>query len=93
VFFGSGALEIPLSDRTVLTGALTASRSLDVSLEEQLLAGSRNRIDATGVVACFLTHSVATFGGVGRTLGSTPFGTSIMLVGGISLTLSPHALP
>jgi hypothetical protein len=93
VFFGSGALEIPLTDRTVLTGALTTSRSLDISLEEELLAVSRNRTDVTGVVAYFLTPSVAPFGGIGRTLGSTPFGTSIMLVGGISLTLAPHTLP
>jgi hypothetical protein len=93
VFFSSGALEIPLTDRVAITGALTAARSLDTSPEEKALAISRNRTDISGVAAYFLTPSIGVFGGVGRTLGSDPFGTSFMLVSGVSMTFPGHGVP
>lgn len=89
VIFSSGAVEVPLTSRVVVTGALTQMRSLNQNLAADALALPKSRLDVAGAVAYFLTPSVATFGSIGRTISqSGPLGTALTLNGGISMTFA-----
>jgi hypothetical protein len=93
VFF-STALEVPVNDRVVLTGALSMMRSTNDDLTADSLKLPKGRADATATAAYFLTPSIAVFGGVGRTISSVESsGTSFMLSGGLSMTFAPRITP
>jgi hypothetical protein len=92
-FFASGALEIPVSQRFVATGALVHTRALNEDVNADALGLSKARTDVTGGVAYFVTPTVAAFGSVGRTISAQDanaasfmcsFGMSVM-VGGSSV--------
>jgi hypothetical protein len=54
---------------------------------------TRNRSDLTGALSYFLTPSIATFVGTGRTLSSNPAATSFMLNAGVSMSFTPRVTP
>ena len=94
VLFSSGAVEVPLSNRFVVTGALIQMRSLNQSPAADALALARSRLDLAGAAAYFLTPSFAAFGSVGRTISQAgPLGTSLTLNGGVSITFAQAGVP
>lgn len=90
---GGGAVELPLTNRLVITGALSFSRSLKDDELSDLLQTPRNRTDLTAVAAYFMTPTLAVYGGTGRTLSSDPTATSLLLTGGLSIAFRPALLP
>jgi hypothetical protein len=90
---GGGAIEVPLTDRLMVTGALTHTRSLKADPAADLLQLPAVRTDVSGVAAYFLTSSVAVYGGTGRTLGTGSTATSLTVSGGISVTFVPRMAP
>jgi hypothetical protein len=89
--FGAGALEVPLGDRMVVTGALSSMRSVAEDLTADALGLPKSRTDATVSAAVFVTPTIAVFAGTGRTLGSADAGgSSRMISGGVSVTFAPR---
>jgi hypothetical protein len=87
-FFGGGAVEKAVNDKVVVTGALTFTRSLKEDLAAQAIGIPRSRSDVTAMASYFLTPSIVAFGGTGRTLGSNPSATSLMVNGGVSFSFT-----
>jgi hypothetical protein len=92
-FFAGGAMEASVNDRLVLTGALTFTRSLKADPAAEAFGITRNRSDLTGALSYFVTPSIATFVGTGRTLSSNPAATSFMLNAGVSMSFTPRVTP
>jgi hypothetical protein len=93
-FFGSGAVEVPVSDRVVATGALSVMRSLNENAAADAIGLSKSRADVTASAAYFVTPSIAIFGGTGRTIGNRDgTGTTLLLNVGVSLTFAPRIGP
>jgi hypothetical protein len=88
-FFGSGAIEKPLSERAVITGSMTHMRSLKDDVTADAMGIPKARTDITAVMAYFVNSSIAAFVGTGRTLASGGHGTSFMLTGGLSFSFTP----
>jgi hypothetical protein len=87
--FSSGAVEMPVTNRLIVTGALIQMRSLNDSPAADALGLSKNRLDLAGAAAYFVMPSVAAFGSIGRTISSAgPLGTSLTLNGGVSMTFA-----
>ena len=87
--FSSGALEVPVTNRLIVTGALIQMRSLNDSSAADTLGLSKNRMDLAGASAYFVMPSVAAFGSVGRTISQAgPLGASLMLNGGVSISFA-----
>jgi hypothetical protein len=89
--FGSAAVEMPVTERLVATGALTLMRSVkaDVLADEMGLA--KGRTDLTASAAYFVSDSIAVFAGTGRTLGNSDgTATTFMLSTGVSVTFAPR---
>ena len=87
--FSSGAVELPVTDRLIVTGALIQMRSLNDNPAADALGLSKNRLDVAGAAAYFLRPSVAAFGSIGRTIAlAGPLGTSLMVNGGVSITFA-----
>lgn len=92
--FASTALEVPLNDRVVVTGALSMMRSLSDDPTADALQLPKSRSDVTAVAAYFLTPSIALFAGTGRTISAVEAtGTSFMVTGGLSVTFAPRVTP
>lgn len=92
-FFGGGAMEMPVTEKLIMTGALTFTRSLKEDFAAQAAGIPRNKSDVTVAAAYVLTPQVAAFIGTGRTLGANPSATTLMINGGLSLSLAPRTLP
>jgi hypothetical protein len=92
--FGSSAVEIPVQERLMITTALSVMRAINNDPVADTLQLPKTRTDLNGVAAYFLAPSVAVFGGAGRTISNAAAGgTSLMVTGGISFTLTPRVTP
>ena len=87
--FASGALEIPVHERVLLTPSLSYSRSLRDDAAADVLGLSKTHKDVNVVAAYILSPAMAAFIGTGRTLSNADgSGTSFMLNGGVSFTFA-----
>ena len=87
--FSSGAVEVPITNHLIVTGALIQMRSLNNNPAADALGLSKNRLDVAGAAAYFLRPSVAAFGSIGRTIAPAgPLGTSLIVNGGVSITFA-----
>lgn len=87
--FGSGALEVPVHDRVIVTGGFIVTRALNDDPIADSLRLSKTRADVTGGAAAILTPAIAAFGSIGRTIsGTDENGLSLMLSGGLSFTFT-----
>jgi hypothetical protein len=66
--FGAGALEVPLSQKVILTGSVTHSRSLEEDALADALELSRARWDLMGTAVYVVKPSVSVYASVGRTV-------------------------
>jgi hypothetical protein len=88
-FFGSGAVEAPLSERVIVTGILSYTRALNDDPNADALGLSKARTDLTGGAAFIATSSIALYGSVGRTISAQDANAaSIMLSGGVSVSFA-----
>jgi hypothetical protein len=88
-FFGSGAVEVPLNDRFIVTGVLSHTRALNEDSTADALGLSKARTDLTGGAAFIATSSIALYGSVGRTISTQDANAaSIMLSGGLSVSFA-----
>jgi hypothetical protein len=88
-FFAGGALELPLTGRTMATGALIHTRALNDDANADANGLSKTRTDLTGGAAYFVTPSIALFGNLGRTIsGQDAAAASLMLSAGASMTFA-----
>ena len=93
-FFGSGAVELPVNDRLIVTSALSLMRSVNDAAAADAMGLSKGRTDVTASAAYFVTPSMAIFGGTGRTIGNRDgTGTTLLLNAGVSLTFAPRVAP
>jgi hypothetical protein len=87
--FGSGAVEVPLTERVVATGALVHTRALNDDPAADFIGLSKARTDVTGGAAFILTPSVVAFGSVGRTISTLDAnGASLMVSAGVSVSFA-----
>ena len=86
--FMSGAFELPVSNRTWLTGTVSQSRSIKDDGSE--MSGiPRVRNDVSGGATFAVTSTIAVFGSAGRTLSRTdPNRSNLSLVGGVSMNFA-----
>lgn len=91
--FGGGAIEMPVNDRLVVTGALTLMRSLKQDPAAQAIGIPRDRADVTAMASYLVSSAFAAFVGTGRTLGSNPSATSFMFNAGVSVSMAPRISP
>lgn len=83
--FGAGAVEVPVSERVVVTGVLSHSRSLKDDPLSDALQLSKSRFDLNGSVMYVVTPVVTAFGTIGRTISRTDANASTLAVsGGVS---------
>ncbi|MGH9200485.1 MAG: hypothetical protein ACRD2A_04525 [Vicinamibacterales bacterium] len=88
-FFGSGAVEVPLSERVIVTGVLSHTRALNDDPNADALGLSKARTDLTGGAAFIATSSIAFYGSIGRTISAQDANAaSIMLSGGVSVSFA-----
>ena len=88
-FFGSGAVEVPLSQRVIVTGVLSHTRALNDDPNADVLGLSRARTDLTGGAAFIATSSIALYGSIGRTISTQDANAaSLMLSGGVSVSFA-----
>lgn len=66
--FGSGALEIPLTNSVIATGVLSHSRSLKSDPLSDALGLAASRFDLAGGAAWIATPTTVVFGSLGRTI-------------------------
>jgi hypothetical protein len=66
--FGAGALEVPVSQKVILTGSVTHTRSLKDDALADVLELSRTRWDLMGTAVYVLKPSVSIYASVGRTV-------------------------
>jgi hypothetical protein len=89
--FGSGALELPVNDRLLVTAALAHMHSIKDDAAADLLGLPNTRTDLTGIGSFYVKPSLAVFGGLGRTISELNVtGTSLMVTGGVSITFASH---
>jgi hypothetical protein len=96
VIFTSGALEVPVTSRFIVTGAMIQMRSLNQNDAADALALAKSRLDVSGAAAYVVTPSIAAFGSVGRTVSNAgPLAAALTLNGGITITFarSGHSKP
>jgi hypothetical protein len=83
--FASGALEMAISDRVTITGALTQSHSTIEDDPAVTIPLSRTRRDVTGGATWMANPGLALFGTVGRTISQQDANAaSIVVSGGVS---------
>jgi hypothetical protein len=83
--FAAGAVEVPLSDRIVVTGVLSHSRSLKDDPLSDAMQLSTSRFDLNGSFMYVVTPVVTAFGTIGRTISHTDANASTLAVsGGVS---------
>ena len=89
VFFASGALEHALTDKMVVSGALTHSYVTDDQAMSEEFGLSRRRLDASGTVAYRVSPALAVFGSLGRTIWKRDDdSTSLLATAGVSVNVS-----
>ena len=85
--FGSGALEVPLHERVIVTGVLAYTRALNADPGADVLGLSKIRMDVSGAAAYVLSPSFVLFGSLGRTISAKDVNASSLVVsGGISVS-------
>ncbi|HEX2444263.1 MAG TPA: hypothetical protein VHJ77_09995 [Vicinamibacterales bacterium] len=85
-FFASGAVELPLTQRLIATGAVVLTRALNDDPNADAIGLSKSRIDLTGGAAFFVTPTVGVFSSVGRTISAQDSNAaSFMLSAGVSI--------
>ena len=85
--FGSGALEVPVHERVIVTGVLAYTRALNEDPGADMLALSKIRMDVSGAAAYVLSPSFVLFGSLGRTISAKDVNaSSLVLSGGISVS-------
>lgn len=85
--FASGAIEVPIANRTWVTGTLSQSHSVRDDPTADALGLSTNRTDISGGVTWAASDAVALFGAIGRTLGRDDgSATQLFLSGGLSVS-------
>jgi hypothetical protein len=85
--FGSGALEVPVHERVIVTGVLAYTRALNEDPGAETLALSKIRMDVSGAAAYVLSPSFVLFGSLGRTISAKDVNASSLVVsGGISVS-------
>ena len=78
-------MELPLTERSWVTGTLTQSRSLKADAGADALDLPQNRTDISGG-AWAIANTVALFGSIGRTLSrDNPTDTHLFVTGGLSV--------
>ena len=85
--FGSAAVELPLAERTWITGTLTQSHSTRSDAGADALGLPVNRTDISGGVTWAAANRIALFGSLGRTLSrSHPTDTHLFASGGVAVS-------
>ena len=85
--FGSGAFELPVHERVIVTGVLAYTRALNEDPGADTLSLSRIRMDVSGAAAYVLSPSFVLFGSLGRTISAKDINASSLVVsGGISVS-------
>lgn len=85
--FASGAFEVPIANRTWVTGTLSQSHSVRDDSTADALGLSASRTDVSGGVTWAASDAVALFGAIGRTLGRDDgSATQLFLSGGLSVS-------
>lgn len=83
--FGAGAVEVPVSDRVVVTGVLSHSRSLEDDPLSDALELAKTRYDLNGAALYVLNPTTTLFGTIGRTISRADANaSSIAISGGVS---------
>jgi hypothetical protein len=92
--FGSGAVEVPVTDKLIATGVLSHSRSLTSDALSDALELAASRVDVAGGAAWILTPTTVVFGSLGRTISRADANaSSLAFTAGISLgftTINPR---
>ena len=84
--FGSGAVEITLSERTAVSGTISQSYSLKHDDLSAALGLRKARTDVSGGVAYAVRPDVAVYSSVGRTISARDSNSAtLMLTAGVSL--------
>ena len=85
--FGSGAFEVPVHERVIVTGVLAYTRALNADPGADTLGLSKIRMDVSGAAAYVLSPSFVLFGSLGRTISAKDINASSLVVsGGISVS-------
>lgn len=83
--FGAGALEVPVSQKVILTGSVTHTRSLGDDALADALELARTRWDLMGTAVYVLKPSVSIYASVGRTVSRLDEnGSSLAVTAGAS---------
>jgi len=94
VVFASGAYERAVTDKMVLSTALTHSYATDDQALSEEIGLSRQRLDLSGTVAYSVSPALALFGSLGRTVwGLDDDSTSLLASAGVSVNLAGAAKP
>ena len=89
--FGSGALEVAISDSAWLTGSLSESYSLENDEFSTALGLARSHMDVSGGAGLSLSPSIAIFGVVGRTISKQDVNSAtFFFTSGVSLSFDAH---
>ena len=89
VFFASGAFERALTDKLVLSTALTHSYATDAQALSEEIGLSRRRLDLSGTVAYSVSPALAVFGSLGRTVwGLDDDSTRLLASAGVSVNVT-----
>jgi hypothetical protein len=84
--FGSGAVEVPVSDKVIATAVLSHSRSLTTDPLSDALELSTSRFDLAGGAAWILTPTTIVFGSLGRTISKADANaSSLAFTAGVSV--------
>lgn len=87
--FGSGAVEVPLTERVIATGALVHTRALNDDPAADAIGMSKTRTDLTGGAAFIVSPSIAVSGSIGRTISTLDAnGASLMISAGVSMSFA-----
>ncbi len=94
VFFASGAFERVLTDKVVVSGALTHAYAMDRQAISEEIGLSRRRLDASGTVSYSVSPALAVFGSLGRTVWKRDDdSTSLLASAGVSVNVSGPNVP
>lgn len=90
VLSAAGAVERALTDRVVVTGALSHAYSIDRDALADEIGLSRRRLDLTGSVSYVVSPALAMFGSFGRTVSRVEADATRMMASfGVSMNVSP----
>jgi hypothetical protein len=89
VFFTSGAFERVITNKMVVSGALTHSYATDDQAISEEIGLSRRRLDASGTVSYSVSPALAIFGSLGRTVWKRDDdSTTLLATAGLSVNMS-----